>query len=346
MTVAGGTIHEPTYYEILGVSEHADKDEIRAAWLPLIQSIHPDRESDQQAREEATRQSALVNEAYNTLKNPRQRARYDAELQRQRDDWQQAPPEDESSREGYRAQTAEDLYEEHLTEEEEQELWERIQREAEEEAEAAWARYENPPLRERLSEALSELSDYHLEKVKLKGYAQDSFWAQLELRRQRPDTSLLINKPVLTAIMASLALGELLVLGADLLYGAPVLLLAMAAAFVMDYILTAAGARPLRYLAAKAGSAVALTEGQKLAAIVTLPVRAVWAGVVGFFGAGLAVAFASSLAGIVAPTDIFRSVASQVLLLIPVVWTLVVLALWAKKALTVGSTTDEDPEGN
>ncbi|MDN5696794.1 MAG: J domain-containing protein [Rubrobacter sp.] len=345
MTVAGGTIHEPTYYEILGVSEDADKDEIRAAWLPLIQSIHPDHESDQQAREEATRQSALVNEAYNTLKNPRQRARYDAELQRRREDWQQARPKDQSSPEGYRHQTAEDLYEEHLTEEEEQELWERIQREAEEEAEAAWARYENPPLRERLAAALSELRDYDLEKVKLKGYARDSFSAQLELRRQRPEASLIFNKPVMNAIMASLALGELLVLGADLIYGAPVLLLAMAAALVLDYLLTASGARPLRYLATKAGSAVVLTEGQKLAAALTLAVRAVWAGVAAFFGAGLAVAFASSLAGVVAPVEIFRSVATQALVLVPIVWTIVVLALWAKKALTNDSTAD-DPEGN
>ncbi len=65
------------YYDILGVPRHADLDTIRQAYRKLAQDFHPDSTS-------ATRPSAqrfqLITEAYNTLRDPDSRAKYDREL--------------------------------------------------------------------------------------------------------------------------------------------------------------------------------------------------------------------------------------------------------------------------
>jgi hypothetical protein len=71
-----------THYEVLGVAPTASADEIRRGWAALIQRYHPDHLggsggwADDQARQ-------LI-EAYQTLKDPERRRRYDAELERQR----------------------------------------------------------------------------------------------------------------------------------------------------------------------------------------------------------------------------------------------------------------------
>jgi DnaJ-domain-containing protein 1 len=70
-----------TYYEVLGVVPTASPDEIRRRWATLIQRYHPDRLSasggwvDEQARR-------LI-DAYQTLKDPERRRRYDAEIEPQ-----------------------------------------------------------------------------------------------------------------------------------------------------------------------------------------------------------------------------------------------------------------------
>jgi DnaJ domain len=71
-----------TYYEVLGVAPTASADEIRRGWAALIQRYHPDHLGgsggwvDDQARQ-------LI-EAYQTLKDPERRRRYDADLEHQR----------------------------------------------------------------------------------------------------------------------------------------------------------------------------------------------------------------------------------------------------------------------
>ncbi|NLL35971.1 MAG: DnaJ domain-containing protein [Fretibacterium sp.] len=62
------------YYEILGVSRSATQDEVRKAYRKLAKKHHPDvsKEKDAEARYKE------INEAYEVLKDPDKRARYDA----------------------------------------------------------------------------------------------------------------------------------------------------------------------------------------------------------------------------------------------------------------------------
>jgi curved DNA-binding protein CbpA len=66
----------PTYYQILELPEQASPDDIRRAYLRLVRVTHPDRTPDPAAH----RRYLLVNEAYDTLRQPALRARYDAQL--------------------------------------------------------------------------------------------------------------------------------------------------------------------------------------------------------------------------------------------------------------------------
>ncbi|MCP4639469.1 MAG: molecular chaperone DnaJ [bacterium] len=65
-----------TYYELLGVAETASQDEIRKAYLKLARRYHPDKTGGDKAAEEKLK---TINDAYDTLKNPEKRERYDAE---------------------------------------------------------------------------------------------------------------------------------------------------------------------------------------------------------------------------------------------------------------------------
>jgi DnaJ-domain-containing protein 1 len=60
----------PIYYEILGLSVHADAGEIEQAYKREIRIHHPDRGGEQ-------RRAQLINEAFETLRDPAKRARYD-----------------------------------------------------------------------------------------------------------------------------------------------------------------------------------------------------------------------------------------------------------------------------
>ena len=62
-------------YEILGVNENATDDEIKKAYKKLARQYHPDLNQDD--REGAERKMKELNVAYEILKDPEKRARYD-----------------------------------------------------------------------------------------------------------------------------------------------------------------------------------------------------------------------------------------------------------------------------
>jgi curved DNA-binding protein CbpA len=70
------------FYQIFSVSKEASSDEIQSAYHELAKQFHPDRFQSQMYSEDihlkAQKVFALINEAYQTLKNPGSRAAYDA----------------------------------------------------------------------------------------------------------------------------------------------------------------------------------------------------------------------------------------------------------------------------
>ena len=69
-----------TYYEELGVSETASREEIRQAYKQLARLIHPDHCGDDPARRLADLQMKRLNGMLETLLDPQGRARYDRSL--------------------------------------------------------------------------------------------------------------------------------------------------------------------------------------------------------------------------------------------------------------------------
>jgi DnaJ-class molecular chaperone len=64
-------------YKILGVKRTASTDEIKAAWRALAKSVHPDRNQNDPL---ANARFAEAGQAYQLLKDPEKRYRYDMEL--------------------------------------------------------------------------------------------------------------------------------------------------------------------------------------------------------------------------------------------------------------------------
>ena len=62
------------YYKILGVSRDASDDEIKRAYRKLAQELHPDKHAGDKGKEDSFK---LINEAYETLKDPQKKAHYD-----------------------------------------------------------------------------------------------------------------------------------------------------------------------------------------------------------------------------------------------------------------------------
>ncbi len=62
------------YYEILGVSKSATEEDIKKAYRKLAIQYHPDKNPGDKAAEEKFKEAT---EAYEVLKDPQTRARYD-----------------------------------------------------------------------------------------------------------------------------------------------------------------------------------------------------------------------------------------------------------------------------
>lgn len=67
-------MEEFEYYEVLGVSRNAQADEIKQAYRKMAMKYHPDRNEGSSEAEEKFKQ---INEAYQVLSDPQQRAIYD-----------------------------------------------------------------------------------------------------------------------------------------------------------------------------------------------------------------------------------------------------------------------------
>lgn len=65
------------YYKTLKVSANASSAEIKSAYRRLARKLHPDKNN---GSEETARAFALIAEAYEVLRNPSERARYDKKL--------------------------------------------------------------------------------------------------------------------------------------------------------------------------------------------------------------------------------------------------------------------------
>src|ERR1700754_3278165 len=61
-------------YKVLGVKQDAGADEIKAAWRNLAKAVHPDHNIGDPT---ATERFAEIGRAYETLKDPQKRSRYD-----------------------------------------------------------------------------------------------------------------------------------------------------------------------------------------------------------------------------------------------------------------------------
>ncbi|MBI3098313.1 MAG: molecular chaperone DnaJ [Planctomycetes bacterium] len=66
--------HKRDYYEVLGVSRTATEEEIKKAYRKLALQYHPDRNPDDKGAEQKFKEAA---EAYDVLRDPQKRARYD-----------------------------------------------------------------------------------------------------------------------------------------------------------------------------------------------------------------------------------------------------------------------------
>src|SRR6056297_1346458 len=65
---------KPDYYEVLGVSKDASEAEIKKAYRKKALKFHPDRNKEDPNAEAKFKEAA---EAYDVLKDPDKRARYD-----------------------------------------------------------------------------------------------------------------------------------------------------------------------------------------------------------------------------------------------------------------------------
>ncbi|MET8581566.1 J domain-containing protein [Streptomyces collinus] len=76
------------FYEVLGVSRDADKDELQRAYRKLARRYHPDVNKDPAAEERFKE----INEAFSVLSDPDQRARYDRfgeDFRKVPEDWEE-----------------------------------------------------------------------------------------------------------------------------------------------------------------------------------------------------------------------------------------------------------------
>jgi len=65
-----------TYYTLLNIQQNIDQKDIKKAWRKMLLRYHPDHNSDSDAEQ----MTIKINEAYNILRNPMKRKKYDTGL--------------------------------------------------------------------------------------------------------------------------------------------------------------------------------------------------------------------------------------------------------------------------
>lgn len=86
-----------THYDVLGIARDADAGAVRTAWKLHVQAWHPDRFNGDM-RDEAERQTSLINQAYTTLRDSSRRAAYDCRLASEDSAARPEPPQRRSSK--------------------------------------------------------------------------------------------------------------------------------------------------------------------------------------------------------------------------------------------------------
>jgi len=71
---------QKSFYEVLGIEQTANQEQVRSAFRKLARERHPDRFQGA-ARKEAEHEFQAITEAYNILSEPERRSRYDQSLQ-------------------------------------------------------------------------------------------------------------------------------------------------------------------------------------------------------------------------------------------------------------------------
>lgn len=74
-------LSESNYYHVLGLTELASEDEIKAAYRNRVKQVHPDRFADRDRKKKAQEAFLKVNKAFETLKDPLLRQDYERQLQ-------------------------------------------------------------------------------------------------------------------------------------------------------------------------------------------------------------------------------------------------------------------------
>jgi curved DNA-binding protein CbpA len=86
-----GTSFRGDPYQVLGVRHDASAEDIKQRWRELAREHHPDRAiADRAVRERQTTRMARINAAYDVLRDPVRRARYDASPEARRNRVQHA----------------------------------------------------------------------------------------------------------------------------------------------------------------------------------------------------------------------------------------------------------------
>lgn len=323
----GGTIHERTHYEVLGIEEGATTDEIRSAWRALISDLHPDRVADEAEKERLSAQAAEVNAAYSTLKDPSSRSSYDADLERERHFEQTGAAADNAGCQNdyetpYTGEYS-DVYDEEPD-------WDRMQAEAAE----AWERWENPTLRDRLRQGWYEVAHDEIPDSGKLGFMDDygTAWDGFENSGTEHGV-VMFTLPGFSGFMTRIATGMFVILLAHAFATGFVTLGVVLGAFAADIFMCGFGARAARYIAYQAGSGAELTEGQKMISIPAFAIRSLWLGVIQFgalYGVVLFMRWMYHLDQEPSPVEPFIGYGLAAL---PILWTIAFLAVWISRTI-------------
>lgn len=98
-------ITKKNYYEAFGIPRDATPEQVKAAYLDIARVYHPDSQFYQeivgyQPSEDQVSAFKFLTDAYNTLRDPKKRERYDLTLPKDLPNWESPSPEEVQADEG------------------------------------------------------------------------------------------------------------------------------------------------------------------------------------------------------------------------------------------------------